>query len=1279
MLLSRTRLLLSVLASALILAVTPAWADAPGLLWSAGGGLAASDAVPRPVPQVQVPQSSGLGLDLTVHVPALMIESHKTKGGEYVSVSWSEAPQVGEIGAPSLPVIRRFFTAPLGTTVQWSVETGPVLTLDSAGAGRALLVQPVQPPIVKQPGEIENAPFVVDSNAYSLDGEFPTQRVLVEELGLARGTRLFLLTISPVAYNPVQQTLSYWPDLSINLRFAGAPLPPSAMSELPGVRDLLLNQDVLQAAPRGPRGSGNYLIIVAGALQSTITSFAGAKTAQGFSVSTWVPPSASTTVIKNYIQELWGGADAPDYLLLVGDTDTIPHWTGGGAGTPATDLNYVCMDGDSSTAWRTPDIAIGRFSVTTPATLQDVIDKVLLYENGPLPDEGYMTRAVFMASEDNYTVSEGTHNYVINTYMTPEGITSDKLYCHTYSATTQQVRDAFNAGRFYGIYSGHGGTTSWADGPPFSQSDVNGLTNGGMFSVVYSFACITGTYTSSECFMETWLRAANKGACAAVGSSVNSYWTEDDVLERRLFDVIYDGTYTGPQELGPVWDAARARYLAQMGTGSTTRRYFEMYNLMGDPSLSYSPTEATGLGTAPSGGLVAQGPVGGPFTPGSITYTLQNRNSTAINYSVTGSQPWISITNPSGTIPGGGSASVTVSINDQADALPTGSYSDTINIINTTDHDGDTTRPVALQVGAPSAVYSWNLSTNPGWTISGGQWAWGTPTGGGGEYGGPDPAAGHTGTTVYGYNLNGDYADDIPEYHLTTTAINCSNLAQVSLKFWRWLGVEQSDYDHAYVRVSNDGVNWTTIWENPASATEDSAWSQQSFDISALADGRATVYIRWTMGSTDGSWAYCGWNIDDVEIWGMESSAEDTTPPSPNPMAFILAPAPTGTTSISMTAATATDTGSPPVSYYFDFVSGGSGGDDSGWMALAGYVDVGLSANTAHTYRVKARDSAATPNETSYSPNAQTATHIETPTGVTFGSVTSSSIVLHAAGTFTNLTTGSSGLYFDSTTYGGDGGLNAWVQETTDAATGLTPNTPYTFRVKARNQNAAETAYGPTAAKYTLANTPAAPTLSGASSSTLNLEVNANGNPAATEFAVQCTAANPTDASWIGRYVSAAGAPGTTAVWQTDAVWGTITIIGLQPGTTYTFAVKARNGESIETAFGPGASLATLPLPTGACCDPATGACTIETPAACNAAGRVYQGDGVSCTPNPCVLPCLLLGDLNQDGVVDALDIAGFVRAKLGESPLPGENPACAGYGGDLNSDLAAFVADLLG
>jgi len=40
------------------------------------------------------------------------------------------------------------------------------------------------------------------------------------------------------------------------------------------------------------------------------------------------------------------------------------------------------------------------------------------------------------------------------------------------------------------------------------------------------------------------------------------------------------------------------------------------------------------------------------------------------------------------------------------------------------------------------------------------------------------------------------------------------------------------------------------------------------YDISAVADGQPTVYIRWVMGPTDGSVRYCGWNIDDVELLG---------------------------------------------------------------------------------------------------------------------------------------------------------------------------------------------------------------------------------------------------------------------------------------------------------------------------------------------------------------------------------------------------------------------------
>jgi len=88
----------------------------------------------------------------------------------------------------------------------------------------------------------------------------------------------------------------------------------------------------------------------------------------------------------------------------------------------------------------------------------------------------------------------------------------------------------------------------------------------------------------------------------------------------------------------------------------------------------------------------------------------------------------------------------------------------------------------------------------------------------------------------------------------------------VSLRFQRWLGVEKNTYDHANIQVSNDRINWTTIWENPASDISDTAWTLQEFDISEIADSQPRVFIRWMMGPTDGSYRFCGWNIDDVEI-----------------------------------------------------------------------------------------------------------------------------------------------------------------------------------------------------------------------------------------------------------------------------------------------------------------------------------------------------------------------------------------------------------------------------
>jgi hypothetical protein len=56
--------------------------------------------------------------------------------------------------------------------------------------------------------------------------------------------------------------------------------------------------------------------------------------------------------------------------------------------------------------------------------------------------------------------------------------------------------------------------------------------------------------------------------------------------------------------------------------------------------------------------------------------------------------------------------------------------------------------------------------------------------------------------------------------------------------------------------------------------TYDGAWTVLSYDISDYADNQPTVYLRWGMGPTDYAYTFCGWNIDDIEIWGIESSTE---------------------------------------------------------------------------------------------------------------------------------------------------------------------------------------------------------------------------------------------------------------------------------------------------------------------------------------------------------------------------------------------------------------------
>jgi photosystem II stability/assembly factor-like uncharacterized protein len=125
--------------------------------------------------------------------------------------------------------------------------------------------------------------------------------------------------------------------------------------------------------------------------------------------------------------------------------------------------------------------------------------------------------------------------------------------------------------------------------------------------------------------------------------------------------------------------------------------------------------------------------------------------------------------------------------------------------------------------------------------------------------------------------------------------------------------------------------------------------------------------------------------------------------------------------------------------------------------------------------------------------------------------------------------------------------------------TGLAPGTHYNARAHATNTFG--TGYSDRTGFWTLPVVPLAPTVDNPTATTLDVTVNDTTNSAGTEYAIM-------DSISV-KYVHANGSLVDTAVWQTAAIWGAKTVIGLTTGATYTFKVKARNGDYIETAFGP--------------------------------------------------------------------------------------------------------------
>lgn len=525
-------------------------------------------------------------ISVTVTPPDVVYGADSLEGQLFATLQLPDEGVATVVGEAQLPTISRFLEIPYGATPQVFIQSVSWETTSLEALQLPSLILPVQPSLVKIDGSI--GPFYQDDSYYATDAFFPFVLADVSVIGEMRGRTMALLQVSPVQYNPVSGELRIMTECDIRVDLPGSDLAVTAeridryttASFEPLFRTSFVNYGDFQGTEAmGIRQEG-YLIIVHTGFYDVILPFAAWKEYMGFSVTVTktadIPGALNKENIKAYIVDAYTNWEIPPaYVLLVGDVEQVPTWTGTKTGT-VTDLYYVTVDQGNYFA----DIIVSRFSAANAGQVTAMVDKTIYYEQGIFNDESWIKKAAFIASNDAGGMAENTHNHVITTYLLPNNYTCDKIYEST-GGTTSQITNALNDGRSLCVYSGHGYSGGWAC-VPFNQNNVNALQNMDMYPFVCSHACSTNPFNNAECFGETWVRAENKGGLAFWGASASTYWDEDDVLEKRMFQAWWEDDL---ESIGGMTNMALYYLYQHYSGGGRTQYYFEAYNVLGDSSV----------------------------------------------------------------------------------------------------------------------------------------------------------------------------------------------------------------------------------------------------------------------------------------------------------------------------------------------------------------------------------------------------------------------------------------------------------------------------------------------------------------------------------------------------------------------------------------------------------------------------------------------------------------------------------------------------------------------
>lgn len=515
------------------------------------------------------------------------------------------------IGYPQLPVIVKMIEVPMGAEIVTNVTVNSEKAISLASLGFDSQIVPCQPSLFKNQKK-EDVPF--EKNViYSEGGMYQPQTVTIEEAGIMRGIRLVKVIVNPFAYDIADNALTISDDISVELSFKNANPRSNAFKDskyspaFGAMYSKIWNYKATRdAAMHYPI---TYAIVADRMFEEALQPFIAWKTKKGFKVVTAYTDEIGKTdaAVRTYLQGLYEAGTtenpAPSYVLYVGDTAQISvRKTSISREDHYTDVYKVCFDGSSDYI---PDMFYGRFSAQNVSQLTPQIEKTLMFEQYTFPNPSYLGDAVLVAGYDasiNYddVNGNGQINYATQYYFNEEHGVNATVYLSPQSHTSgDAIKAQISEGVGFVNYSAHCDYDGWQD-PSFNLTDIPNLQNESEYFFSIGNCCLSNKF-DKECFGESLLRTPGKGAVGHIGGTNSTIWDEDFYWSVGTMSTInvnptYDGTGLGAydhlfHERGedPYVSAGEIVFIGNFAVNSSTstyiKYYWEIYTLMGDPSL----------------------------------------------------------------------------------------------------------------------------------------------------------------------------------------------------------------------------------------------------------------------------------------------------------------------------------------------------------------------------------------------------------------------------------------------------------------------------------------------------------------------------------------------------------------------------------------------------------------------------------------------------------------------------------------------------------------------